>query len=107
MEKIDENWEQLITKLQNDFGEEIDIKGVLFLIGIQELQIGIRNFSKEEKQDILHVAVCRLLSVYGYYEFEKFDQDGWPHYKELKILKNLSEKDQDNLIKKAVLDYFG
>lgn len=34
----------------------------------------------------MHIAICRLLEPYGYYEFDFRDADGWPHYKVLKEL---------------------
>jgi len=106
MEKLKNNWDAILLKLQKDIAEDIDLKGVLFLIGVQELQKGIVSFTKEEKQDILHLAVCKLLTPYGYFKFEKVDEDGWPHWIELKAIKNLSGKQQDLLIKEAIIAYF-
>ena len=106
MEKLNNKWDALLLKLQKDIAEDIDLKGVLFLIGVQELQKGIASFTKEEKQDILHLAVCKLLTPYGYFKFEKVDEDGWPHWIELKAIKNLSGKQQDLLIKEAIITYF-
>lgn len=103
---VNKKWNKLLLQLQNDISEDIDFKGVLFLIGVQELQMGIRDFSKEEKQDILHLAVCKLLTPFGYFKFEKVDEDGWPHWEELRPIKNLASKQQDLLIKKAILAYF-
>ena len=77
----------------------------MYLIGIQELNFGVRRFSKEEKINVLHVATCKLLSMYGFYKFDSIDKDGWPHYTELKALKDLSNDDQQNLIKEAIIDY--
>ena len=71
MENLNEQWDKLLLQLQKDMVEDLDLKGVLFLIGVQELQMGIKEFSKEEKQDILHLAVCKLLTPYGYFKFEK------------------------------------
>lgn len=82
-----------------------DLQGVLFLIGIQELgQIG-RSFSKEEKQDLIHIAVCRLLSYDGYYTFKGRDEDGWPHYDLLRPVQ-MGGKEQDDLLKRKVIEYF-
>ena len=106
MTSLSKEWDALLLKLQKDIAEDIDLKGVLFLIGVQELQKGIVSFTKEEKQDILHLAVCKLLTPYGYFKFEKVDEDGWPHWIELKAIKNLSGKQQDLLIKEAIIAYF-
>ena len=106
MDSLSNKWDALLLKLQKDIAEDIDLKGVLFLIGVQELQKGIQDFTKEEKQDILHLAVCKLLTSYGYFKFEKVDEDGWPHWTELKPIKNLTGEQQDLLIKEAIIAYF-
>ncbi len=106
MDDLNKKWEELLLRLQKDVADDLDLKGVLFLIGVQELQMGIKNFSKEEKQDLLHLAVCKLLAPFGYYQFEKVDTDGWPHFTELKAIKNLTDKQQDLLIKEAIINYF-
>ena len=81
------------------------LKGVLYLIGLQELNMPEKNFSKEEKVDVLHVATCKILSSFGYYRFNGVDEDGWPHYEEVEALKNLSERDQEKLIKEGIIKY--
>ena len=65
-------WDNLIKKLSNDFndGELIDLEGVIYLIGIQELGFFDKKFKKDEKVNIMHIAICKLLEPYGYYEFE-------------------------------------
>ena len=46
------------------------MEAILFLIGIQEVGDFRTKFTKEQKQDLMHVAVCSLLSPSGYYELE-------------------------------------
>ena len=106
MANIEHGWEKLLNTLQKNFKEELSLKSILFLIGVQELNMGIRNFSKEEKLDILHLATCSLLARYGFYVFDKIDDDGWPHWKEVRPIYSVSEKDQAVLLKKAILNYF-
>jgi hypothetical protein len=68
-------WWKLEEKLVEKFGKKPDMEAILFLIGIQEFG-NIRNkFSKEQKQDLMHVAVCSLLSQSGYYKLEGYDDD--------------------------------
>ncbi len=105
MDSLDKKWGVLTDKLEDRFGGEMTLKGILYLIGVQELNFGIKHFDREEKIDVLHVATCKVLSSFGYYKFARIDDDGWPHYTELKALKHLSEKGQENLIKKAILEY--
>lgn len=89
------------------FGKKPDLETVLFLIGIQELG-DIRNkFTKEQKQDLIHVAVCSLLSLSGYYELEGADIDGWPHFRQLKSMPVMNMIEQENFLKDHVLLYFG
>ena len=106
MDNIDKQWDVLINSLEKSFDEKLSLKVILYLIGVQELNLGKKNYNRDEKLNVLHVAVCKILSPYGYYKIEKVDQDGWPHFLEIKALKNLSEKDQDLLLKKAIINYF-
>ena len=105
MNDLEKKWGQLISKLEKQFNDEMSLKGILYLIGIQELNFGVKRFSREEKINVLHVATCKLLSEYGYYKFDSIDKDGWPHYKEVKALHNLSDSDQQKLIKKSIIKY--
>ena len=99
-------WWNLEAKLVDRFGKKPDLETVLFLVGIQEFGDVRTKFSKEQKQDLIHIAVCSLLSQSGYYELEKIDEDGWPHFKQLKALPELNVIDQENFLKDHVLLYF-
>jgi hypothetical protein len=105
--ELEFRWGQLLNKIQKAIGlRPKDLNGVLFLIGVQELGQGHRNFSKEEKQDLIHIAICRVLSQVGFYELEGIDQDGWPHWKLLKPLPQFELLEQEKLLKMQILDYF-
>ena len=106
MNDLEEKWKRTLLTIEKQFGDEVSLKGVLYLIGLQELNFGAKTFDRDEKINVLHVATCRLLSSYGYYKFDFIDTDGWPHYTELKPLQNLSDEDQQNLIKEAIINYF-
>lgn len=106
---IEDKWNRLVKFMSEKFSdgkEELDLQAILFIIGIQELGQGYRDFSKDEKMDLLHIAICKLLSKYGYYEFDKKDDDGWPHYNVNKKMPPLSPKKQGELMKEAVIAYF-
>ncbi len=83
-----------------------DLQAILFLIGIQETGVFRNKFTKEEKQDLMHVAVCELLSSDGYFEFVGRDEDGWPHYNQVKNMEGGSLKAQELLLKSKVVQYF-
>ncbi|MFT6699333.1 MAG: hypothetical protein ACJAVD_000826 [Porticoccaceae bacterium] len=108
MNNLKEKWDFLVEKLTNDFseGDELNLDGILYLIGVQELGQGHRAFKKDEKMNLMHIAICKLLEPYGYYEFDFFDDEAWPHYKTLTELPNLKAGEQTVLMKEAVVSYF-
>ena len=106
IEELKQTWSRLLARLSDTFGEEPDLQGIIFLIGVQELGKGKRNFSKDEKQDLMHIATCRLLSIHGFYELENTDSDGWQHWKLVRKLPPMSLKEQDILLKQSVIEYF-
>ena len=99
-------WWNLETKLMERFGKKPDVEAILFLIGIQEFGEIRKKFSKEQKQDLMHIAVCNLFAQSGYYELEKVDEEGWPHFKQLKALPVMNLIEQENFLKDHVLLYF-
>ena len=99
-------WWTLEAKLVERFGKKPDLETVLFLIGIQEFGDIKQKFSKEQKQDLMHIAVCSLLSQSGFYELEQIDEDGWPHFKQLKSLPVHNLKEQEDFLKDHILLYF-
>jgi len=99
-------WWKLEEKLMERFEKKPDMETILFLIGVQELGDIKEKFSKEQKQDLMHVAVCSLLSPSGYYELEMVDEEGWPHYRQLKALPVFNIIEQENFMKDHILLYF-
>ena len=92
-------------RFQEQFGEDLDLQGILFLIGVQELGQGKRDFTKNQKMDLMHIAICRLLSIYGFYELQGLDEEGWPHWKATDKLPQLKPMEQERLMKMAVIEY--
>jgi len=86
MEELDMRWKDLLLSLESRFGKQPDLNMVLILIGMRELGQVLTTLKKEEKVNLMHIAVCRLLSEEGYYELEGLDADGWPHWKAMKKL---------------------
>ncbi len=103
---MEKEWLLLLEKLKHLTGKEANLDSILFLIGIQELGQGFKSFSKEEKQDLMHIGTCKVLSFSGYYTLEGKDQEGWPHWKLEKKLPSISLKEQEELLKMHVLEYF-
>jgi hypothetical protein len=99
-------WWNLEARLVEKFGKKPDLETILFLIGIQELGGKNEKFTKEQKQDLMHVAVCTVLMPSGYYELEKKDEEGWPHFRQLKPMPEMNAYEQENFLKDHVLLYF-
>lgn len=107
-EKLKLQWEEVQQKVSKMFGggELLDVDAITFIIGVQELGQGYRSFKKDEKLDIMHIAICTLLEPFGYYEFDYFDEQGWPHFKVLDELPYLKPGEQTILMKEAIVMYF-
>lgn len=106
--QLKNRWDQVVKFLSDKFadGDELDLDAIIYLIGVQELGKFHRTFKKDEKVNLMHIAICRLLEPYGYYEFEYFDTEGWPHYKIKEELPALKAGEQSVLMKEAIVNYF-
>ena len=102
-----QRWAKLMSMLTESIGKRPkDLNAVLFLIGVQELGKGMKRFSKEEKQDLMHIAICKVLSLSGFYELEGLDSEGWPHWVSTKPLPHFDLMEQEKLLKMHILEYF-
>lgn len=106
--QLDFEWLKVRHQLKKLFNRDTlpDLNAILLLIGIQESGQVKVTYTKEEKQDLMHVAVCTLLSYDGYYKFEGLDHDGWPHFIRLKATPIEGVKAQERLLKEQVIRYF-
>ncbi|WKV13283.1 hypothetical protein [Marivirga harenae] len=104
---LERKWQALRLSLKDAVGRKPkDMNAILFLVGVQELGKGPHNFSKEEKQDLMHIAICKVLSLSGFYELEGVDNNGWPHWKLIKNLPHFDLLEQEKLLKMHVIEYF-
>lgn len=107
-EELKQRWDSVVKLLSDRFadGAPLDLDAIIYLVGLQELGQLKRKFKKDEKLNLMHIAICRLLEPYGYYEFEYFDEEGWPHYHVLEQLPSLKAGEQSVLMKEAIVQYF-
>ena len=103
--ELDLEWNKLLVELSEKFGD-LDLQGIIFLIGVQELGKGYQQFKKDEKLEVMHIAICTLLEPYGHYEFIGRDKDGWPHWKINEKIPPLKPAQQAFLMRQAIVDYF-
>ena len=107
-ERLKERWDEVVSKLSAQFaeGDVLDLDAIIYLIGVQELGQLHRKYKKDEKVNLMHIAICKLLVPYGYYEFDFVDEQGWPHYKVTAQLPHLKAGEQSILMKEAIVNYF-
>lgn len=107
-EILKERWSLLVQQLSEQFsdGDPLDLDGIIYLIGVQELGQYKKTYKKDEKVNLMHIAICRLLEPYGYYAFDFFDDQGWPHYTVKEQLPSLKAGEQSVLMKEAIVNYF-
>src|SRR5690554_6010241 len=103
---VEIKFKALVAELNERFGGGLDVQSILFLIGVQELGKGYKNVNQREKTELMHVAVCTVLEPYGFYKTSGRDEDNWPHFEFLKELPPLDERQQQHLMKEAILAYF-
>ena len=107
-EQLKNRWNNVVQILSNQFaeGDTLDLDAIIYLIGVQELGKVHQTFKKDEKLNLMHIAICRLLEPYGFYEFDFVDKDGWPHYSVKEELQPLKAGEQSVLMKEAIVNYF-
>jgi hypothetical protein len=98
-------FQKLINCLKPTFEMDLDLTALIYLIGLNEAGFGFRVYSKQEKMDLMHVAICTLLAPGGYYEFSHRDDQNWPHFTVVQSLPTLNEMEQKHVLKEAVIDY--
>ena len=107
-ELLKRRWEELIQRLSDTFSdaEAVEMEGVLYLIGLQELGKIHQQFKKDDNVNIIHIGICTVLEPFGYYRFDFYDDDGWPHFVLVEELPVLKPGEQAILMKEAIVDYF-
>ncbi len=106
--QLKDRWDLLVQQLSEKFsdGDPLELDAIIYLVGVQELGQYHRKYKKDDKLDLMHIAICRLLEPYGYYEFSFFDEEGWPHYTIKEELPSLKAGEQTVLMKEAIVNYF-
>lgn len=99
-------WARLIDILHKRLGKVPNMEAILFLIGVRELGKGPGDFSKEQKVDLMHIAICAILAPDGYFKLSHLDQDGWPHWEAAKEIPFIDIFSQEIFLKSHIVDYF-
>jgi hypothetical protein len=103
---LEQRYQRVLETLKEDLGEKPEITAVIFLIGVQELGKGYGKFTKQQKVDLMHIGICTILEPYGFYKLLGKDEEGWPHFESIKKLPPIDGRQQEHLLKQAIVDYF-
>jgi hypothetical protein len=101
-----QQWAQVEELLLSRFGKLPDMDALLYLIGLNELKNSNEKFTKEQKQDLIHVGACTLLCTNKYYSLSHYDEQGWPHFRALKPIPEMDMPSQENFLKQQAIFYF-
>lgn len=104
--EFEKKWRDLLVEVSTKMDEPLDMQSLIFMIGVQELNQGFVKLSKDQKLDVMHIAICTLMEPYGFYEYTGHDDDSWPHFALVKELPVLKPEEQEIFMKKAILEYF-
>ena len=99
-------WRKVQEVLRPSFGEDLDMQAVLFIIGMQELGHGPVKLSKEQKVDVMHIAICTLLEPLGYYLYKGRDEENWPHWENTGKMPHMTAAEQNRLMIERMVVYF-
>lgn len=104
--KATENWKDLCEYLSGMFGIEVDLKGVLFLVGIRERGLTFQNFSKEEKLNLINLGSCTLYQEMGLVERSGEDTNGWPIFRQKSLAILIPEERKFKTLQDCAIRYF-
>ena len=97
--------EQQLADISKKFNIENDIIHFLFFIGIQESGLGFREFTKDEKTDLIELGGATVLAPQGFYK--KIDTDNPVPYYVVDPDKKIPEGHQrELLLKQGIVAYF-
>lgn len=105
-EEFEQEWDMLVLKVSKHFKVSAEYEFILFVLGIQEMGWGFREYSKIEKMDLINVARCRVLVRAGYIKETGIDGDGFPIFEASSKVKSMMPSYQNQVIKKGLIEYF-
>lgn len=100
-------WKRIVDYVELNFNKKPDMNAILFLIGMRELgHLPEEKFKKSDKVDLMHIAVCKILSYSGHYRLKGADENGWPHWELVKQLPQFNVFEQESYIRTHIIEYF-
>jgi hypothetical protein len=100
------NWTELCALLGKQFDLEVDLNGVLFLVGIRERGLTLQPFTKEEKLSLINLGSCTLFLEMGLLEKTGTDPEGWPTFKQKSLAPVIPEERKYKILQDCAVKYF-
>ena len=88
------------------FDIDVDLNGVLFLVGIRERGLVIQPFSKEEKMNLINLGSCTLYQEMGLVEKTGTDEEGWPLFRQKTLAPTITEERKNKVLQDCAVRYF-
>jgi hypothetical protein len=103
---FNEQWETFLLKASKAFNVMANYEFLLFIIGIQELGQGYKAYSKQEKMDLINLALSKLMTLNGMMVETGRDNEGWPTFEVVGDKKELLPSELDKVLKISMMAYF-
>jgi len=104
--KPPENWKDLCETLNDLFEIEVDLNGVLFLVGMRERGLSFQTFTKEEKLTLINLGSCTLYLEMGLVTRSGTDHQGWPVFHQNTLAPVISEERKLKTLQDCAIRYF-
>lgn len=104
--KAPDNWNDLCERLNDQFGIEVDLNGVLFLVGMRERGLLFQTFTKEEKLNLINLGSCTLYQEMGLITSYGQDKDGWPLFQQNSLAPVIPEELKLKTLQDCAIRYF-
>ncbi len=101
-----DNWNDLCNWLNDQFGIEVDLNGVLFLVGMRERGLLFQTFTKEEKLNLINLGSCTLFQEMGLVTISGTDNDGWPVFHQNTLAPKITEELKIKTLQDCAIRYF-
>lgn len=100
------NWNELCGQLGKQFNIDVDLNGVLFLVGMRERGLSFQAFTKEEKMSLINLGSCTLYQEMGLVERTGTDDEGWPVFRQKALAPSIPEERKNKVLRDCALRYF-
>ncbi len=100
-----QRWQKLESTLSKRLGKYPDLEDLLLFIGVYESGRPPKKFTEKEILELKQMAICTILAPAKYFELMWVDDTGWPHFRNLERVPEMSIPEKETFLKPYVLMY--